>query len=368
MATFDFILSGLQGRALNNFTQAVKFLEEGMEAGEIPNIRFTEAKQFVNRGLETAWDKLVMEPYFWGGQFKEMPEEIRTAEMNLGRPAAHLLAGQLKRLQKMIGAMRSDAKSHPATTAMLKIITEAQPLGVMVNELKTKVTKRQPKPVEDRKAKYLAPMASGKAMARVQEILVEITNKSKEELAQNIQAQFNRYIDKYMEAQKEAQEAGKRLDYYDFYRARTSRYMNMEAYEIMNAVAARRVSPRDPVVIRDDAQDVLAARAKVVAEEMCNEFIYKNLAKLDSIIEKKGDFKEAKVLHTYVRYGLEGDLLFKFEDGAQFTVKLQVVIAHSKHGVRFARVPVTFHNVIMSDGSKMKTPNEEKMNTFFVEK
>lgn len=65
---------------------------------------------------------------------------------------------------------------------------------------------------------------------------------------------------------------------------------------------------------------------------------------------------------------LRGTLRFFFTDGSSFVVQNSVVWSHSIYGKAFNRFPLTFHDVIMPDGSKMPRPSEERMNTVFVGK
>ena len=99
------------------------------------------------------------------------------------------------------------------------------------------------------------------------------------------------------------------------------------------------------------------------------EFIVKNLTKLDSIVDAKGDVAIVTVISQNLGLcQLEGTLRVTFKDGALFDAKNSVVWTHSIHGKPFNRFPLTFHDVRFADGTKMPQPSEERMNTLFVGK
>src|SRR5690606_2376031 len=107
--------------------------------------------------------------------------------------------------------------------------------------------------------------------------------------------------------------------------------------------------------------------AERTAKRIRDAFIFKNLKKLSSIVEKKGDFESAAEIEGTVRLtGLSGTLIVKFKDGAQFTAQNSIVWSRSIHGTEFPRFPLTFHDVILSSGERMPRPSEERMNVVFA--
>lgn len=144
----------------------------------------------------------------------------------------------------------------------------------------------------------------------------------------------------------------------------------MEAYEIVSActVGSRVQGSRsEHYEKKQNAAEIIADKATKMAELVRESFVAKNLKKLDSIVERKGDLKEAVIVSGDLSTsGLEGTLRFTFKDGSAFTCRNSVVFAYSVHGTPFNRFPLTFHNVTLADGTKMKSPSEEKMNTEFL--
>jgi len=64
--------------------------------------------------------------------------------------------------------------------------------------------------------------------------------------------------------------------------------------------------------------------------------------------------------------GLEGSIRFHFEDGSSFVAKNAVVWSQSSKGTVFSRYPLTFHDAILPDGSRMPRPDEAGMNEVFA--
>ena len=103
------------------------------------------------------------------------------------------------------------------------------------------------------------------------------------------------------------------------------------------------------------------------AQSIRDAFIHKNLKKLHAIVDGKGNPLSIEVVREFLRMsGLEGTLRVCFDDGSSFLARNSVVLSHSVHGTPFLRYPLTFHDVVLADGSRMGRPSEERMNTIFL--
>lgn len=119
--------------------------------------------------------------------------------------------------------------------------------------------------------------------------------------------------------------------------------------------------------LRPDYKDILQKEAQKMTDEIIDGFIYKNTKKIAYILTKKNNLKTVNISNIRFNAGIvEGDIKFVFKDSSEFRVHNQVVIASSKYGKWFYRYPITFHNVKLSDGSKMEMPSELKMEKNFV--
>lgn len=360
-----------QPRYLARFEDAVGKLEQGITAGAIANPVYQDVKGTISRAFDDGFEKAIQEPFFWAGRWESLSDADKETFWAAAKPAPHTIGAWQKKLAK--------AQDSDLVEALRAFIAEVAPLGEMVVKAKDLVVKRQPKaPEADVRAKYVAPEASRTGMKQVFDLLTSITEAARADLVTLFQNRFQRYVDRFMEAQAECkamEPAARKKKYphgctpYDLYRNRQSGRMNMEAYEVVEACTkvigyGGRDSER---AVREDAAARIATMATKLADEVRENFVTKNLKKLDSIIERKGDLDEAKVVGKDISMqGLEGTLRFTFKDGAAFTCRNSVVFAYSVHGTPFQRFPLTFHDVTKSDGSKMKSPSEEKMNTEFL--
>lgn len=108
------------------------------------------------------------------------------------------------------------------------------------------------------------------------------------------------------------------------------------------------------------------ALAKKDAAAMRDEFIFKVIEKIAPIVENKGNLVGVREVSNTIQVGrLSGMLEVDFADGASFVVDNNVVYSHSVRGRPFARFPLTFHNVVLPGGGRMKQPSEERMHSVF---
>lgn len=370
MADFPLILSAVDDRRRARVEAAIADLEAAPNGG-IANPKFIEAKSFVNDVLDKAWDKNVSEKFTYGGRWKELPEAVYDA-VGFANATAHTMAGLVKKVEKA----KAKAGDHAALAAAEEYFKEAVPLANLLNAAKELIIKRQPKAAEEtQKERYSKPMAADSAVEQVKGLLIEITKQGRTELERSLKGSYDHYMKVFFQRQEEAiAESGKRFSPYDAFRNRQS--LNMDAYEVVSSCVkeVRVDDPRTQTGKRskyekaDDADQKIADRVKKVADEIEEAFVYKNLAKIDTIVSAKGDYVSGKLLSHSIRSGLEGRIRFEFKDGAAFTVQNSVVYSRSVHGTPFMRFPLTFHDVQMPGGEKMAQPSEKRMNTVWLGK
>jgi hypothetical protein len=226
-----------------------------------------------------------------------------------------------------------------------------------------RIVKRQPKAPEDVKAKYLAPRAGDGARALVQRALNEAVDAQFQAFVQTFVVRYNAEVAALIADLKAPLPADGiiRLEHVRLHRR-----------------ALQERSPRRPVATSVDrwvamtpeARDAaILERATRDAQEIRDNFVIKNLSKLDSIVEAKGDFEKITAIeHSLAMGTLEGHFLLTFKDGSSFEVRNSFVFVENQHGTRFHRFPLTFHNVRLSGGNALASPSEERMNTVFVGK
>ncbi len=114
----------------------------------------------------------------------------------------------------------------------------------------------------------------------------------------------------------------------------------------------------------------MAEQARAEAEAVRDLFVAKNLRKIASVVEAKereSAMTVCKALaHTVSLAGLSGTFRVAFADGSGFDFANSVVFKTSPLGKRFNQFPLTFHDVVLADGTKMPRPSEERMNAVFA--
>lgn len=363
MASFPLLSSVLTERRAKQLASAVEVLEKAIEDGAISNPSFNDCKADVARVLDDGWAAIVREPYFYAGKYRELGEDLYKVLDSVNTSAIHVV----KQAAKVeAGAKKINEENHPAVKAAMSYLAEAAPLANLLLKAKELIVKRVPKTVEPTaKERYSAPSSNTDEINMVKEILEKIAEDSRSQLKASLKQQYVRYLTVFEESQEKANAEGKTLEPYS--RWRRARSINMDAYEVTNACTEeKRIGGKSVYVRRADWEKIISAKVDSTAKEIEESFVFKNLGKLSSIISKKGTPTEAKVLGHEAHVGLNGRILFSFADGSSFVVQNSTVLSFSVHGTPFLRYPLTFHNVVMPDGSKMAQPSEERMNTVWL--
>jgi hypothetical protein len=110
------------------------------------------------------------------------------------------------------------------------------------------------------------------------------------------------------------------------------------------------------------AEAAIEKEAEYQTRMMFEAFVSKNLAKLSGLM---GEGSELLTVFGKLNAGLTGYMNFELVDGRAFDMSFSVVTKVSSKGHWFQQFPTRFHNVILADGSKMKTPSEAKMKKEF---
>lgn len=395
--------------------EGLAHLTQGLADGSIPNQHFIAAKDHLNRAFEYAWaiyaDKHGQSSplnIYRRMENKTAPENEKVKQFIWGffHPTAHLNAGQIKKIKAF--------PADPAWAIMLPFLEEIAPICDAITTLKDKVVKRQPKSEEEKRAiKFTPPPATTASAQKVADLLAEVVTKSFDELLKSYEDSYLGSLAGFLKAQKKA-EADKThslnepegmnrdgtIKYEEYYSLRWHCTVN-KADKLKNVTENRGYRNRIKIdmagqtvsllskamrsgwtggsvysgeykeIVAPDAEEKMKAEAFKDADELRQLFIDKNLKKIVSIVEGKGEgqMTEAKVVNTEVSLrSLEGELYFAFADGSSFRVKNSVVWSMSVLGNPFHRFPLTFHDVKLAGGVKMPMPSEARMNTVFLGK
>ncbi|WP_432262844.1 hypothetical protein [Cupriavidus sp. TMH.W2] len=349
---FPMLVSTLTPRQLKYFTEALHSVAQGLRMDAIPNPVMKDAKDSVNRVLHDGHKDLLYH-FFYSDYPNPAPEPVSDIIYG-GILYVHLVPGRLAKLDKL-------DVNHPAVDKGKAFYRELLPLSQAFEILKAKVVKKNaPKPVEERKEAFQAPRASNKTVEMVFGLLKDITDQKYQEVKEAHKKWARRLLTAYMEYVASEE---KPKDPYRYY-ARQPEERALIAALVQDNIT--RANPK-AITVRDDVEEILEWKATKHADAVRATFLSRNLHKVAAIVDAKGNFTEAKVLHVEASAdGLRGSIRFKFEDGSDFVIKKSSVWSTSIHGRHFLRFPLTFHDVTMPDGSPMKQPSEERMNLIFA--
>lgn len=83
-------------------------------------------------------------------------------------------------------------------------------------------------------------------------------------------------------------------------------------------------------------------------------FIFKATDKLARIFERKGEIPEVRPIDITINQGnMQAALSVEFSDESAFIVCSTTVFGYSSRGNLFMRIPMTFHDPVLPDGSEM---------------
>lgn len=340
---------------------AIETIEKATAQGQIANVDYKDVKDVLNRALANAWMSFISTKYTYAGKWEELPREIYEVETQINSPQAHTINAVIKKLD----AAAKKGLKHQMFDDMRAFCVEVAPLGAMVVALKDKVVKRQPKAPEDETAKYRAPYASLGTIGEVKKVLDAVTETAYQELLIRTTKLFTEALEKFLtlypvvkEQRKQGLVSGTR---------KTKEAHLLEMYREDIGMFYHDAVDSATMTRSANADKAIAAAAKQSADFTRDRFVYKNLSKIDSILERKGDFEKIESIGYAINLrGLEGTFKVTFKDGASFVMTNSVVYGRSKYNVAYVQFPLRFRNVLFGNGKKMKSASEEKMNTEFV--
>jgi len=349
MGIHQFPLLSALPRGTERLGKIVAILNPAITAGTIQNVQYEAAKYEIS-GLHEAMQHKLGNDHTFGGRFRSLPEPLQNIELTLGDP--HHIPGKLKKLEKM-------KVDHPFKSDYQAYAAEMMILVSAMAALKEKITKRQPKPEEERNKQYIPASASHGAMGVVTKVLKRITDETKHEYAKQVEDYYvmlveERFANPPTRATKGKQRTGLQVFTDSMLMSRVG-----EEWDSFEGHYKRLAS---------NWKSVVKAMADRDADDVQLGFLAKNVRKLSKIIEDKGNLKgEPEVIKIGVMTnGFYGEIRVHFEDGAVFTVRNKAVEKVSENGKPFTQFPTTFHDVKLPGGKAMSNPSEERMIEVFA--
>lgn len=346
LATTDLPLTSAMAGTSIAHLRFLQLLNDSVAAGAVANATLTELKQHFNRAIDALWKKHVSTPYFYGqGDHGTTPREL--LDFYYGDSTAlHRIEGTLRKLNA-IGVQ------HPAVDAMRQVLTEFVPVAQRLSFLKDRIVKRPVKSQEEREAaqRFVPTPATPAATRHLWEVLTRVTERNERQMVEYIAADYAKRLEFFMSASPALREKLVR---------------HFENRIAVQAGVMPRRSPQEEYTLKPDFKTALAALAQKDAAELRDAFIFKVVSKIAPIVEAKGNLASVDEVSNTISVGrLSGMLAITFADGARFLVDNNVVYSSSVRNRLFVRFPLTFHNVILADGSRMKQPSEERMHSIF---
>lgn len=359
------IYGTLKPREAERFASALEALEKAREENSIPNARYNEAKSAMTRTVERAWDALVNTPFSYNRDYPADSAEREGLYALSSPPAPH----RMNVVQRQLDAL----PAGEAASAIAGVMGELTPLMDLIAHGKSVAVKKTAAPAAPSLAQtYSAPAASGTAMATVLAELQSVTAAARSHLADMIAKQSHRFVARYLDWARERRGRQSAFDLQPYAYCRSLSQGGPSDPYLRSLLEAVTEVKRDGhgglrAVEKDEAKEVISTRAQKLADEMSQAFIERNLAKLASIVDRKGNFSGIEQLSRNLSpAGMQGALRVQFEDGSAFTAQTSVVWSVSVLGKPFTRYPVTFHDVMLPDGEQMREPSEERMNEVFA--
>lgn len=346
------------------FFAAVAKCETAREAGRILNPDFKAAKETINRVIHDAWTAAIAARYTHSGKWESLPKEVYEFSWQLGHPELHTAKGKLAKVTHT-------KLQHPMIKDMRDFLTDIAPLADLIEALKPLVkSAREPKSADEKKPGYRPPAVATEAEKLVLAVLEQVTQATYDDLLNMIFETHKRWLSAFLSFQKLSNGHG--------YAVSPREWMPGPAPQVVEKAiepSGKRLpngvgvwhGDADVWKRRSNCEEQLMEAAREQADEIRTYFVTKNLAKIASIVEAKGNLKDAsQISRTVDLRGLTGVLRFTFKDGSRFDVQNQVVWVVNSYGTHFNRFPLTFHNPVLPDGSKMPRPSQERMNAVFT--
>jgi hypothetical protein len=326
------------------FPRFLQLLNDSVAAASIANVTHTELKQHFGRALENSWEKHVSAPFFYG-QRETVPSEL--LDLYYGDSTA------LHRVEATLRKVNACGIDHPALKAMRQVLSEFVPVAHRVTALKECIVKRPVKSAEERAAaqRFVPTPATPAATKQLWTVLVQVTERNEGQLVEHFTKEYAKRLDFFMSGSPAL---------------RMKLLRDPENRAAVDAGAVPISVQRGDYQLKSNFKEGLAALAKKDATALRDGFIFKVIEKIAPIVETKGNLVGVREVGNTIQVGhLSGMLEVEFADGASFAVDNNVVYSHSVRGRQFARFPLTFHNVVLPGGGRMKQPSEERMHSVF---
>lgn len=209
-------------------------------------------------------------------------------------------------------------------------------------ELKNNISKPETKQsIQLKQREYIKGRIDSKLKSSLEDIA--------EEFRTNIETRYQQYYSNVINKFKEQEERIEKLNHDE--RSAIMPFLNRIATQY-------KVS----WILKDNINEEIKKESKRISTIIIQKFINKMFDKLGGLLIDIN--KEVKEIIKFGNHS-QGQIRFIFTDGSEFTIQNSIVSAESVLGTPFYRYPLTFHNIINSDGNKVSNPSELTLKKYF---
>jgi hypothetical protein len=326
----------------------------GVETGKIFNVHYKDAMNILNRRFEEGWGKVEYDPSMeeWRKFVKENNIPWESFFPRMGNTAS-----TIKALEKYAKTYKIPAHFIQSKIDYLKIFAPFKEINDTLK--KNTIAGRVPNP--DAVPKF-QPTYSPSDAKIVETKFKEITASIRDMKIKALHNFYTNAVNSFQNIIKDIPPTD--MNKYRFSLAQGPR----SPWTVYKNDKMRMLIVRDFVDMKkdwlpiDNVDQVILDKATRETDDFLGAYIRKNVQKLSALVGKK-PIKNIQILRaTAGAYTVESELRFDFEDGARFYVINKGVYVENQAGTQFMRFPTTFHDVVKSDGTKLASPSEEKMN------
>ena len=349
---FPLVVDNLNDYNRKLFDKGIDKLNAALKDGELNATEFKDIKRYINDSLHDAHREAIGAKYYHGGKYESIPDDLRFVG-DLG-PEIHRAAGSLKKIEKI------KDKSHSLVKDSLAFFNEIKPLTDAGQSTKDMVVKKKKAVVDKEQAaeKETKSTMSHADVKKVRTVLTKVTQKLHDGL-------YDRNVQWLQNVVKEYRSQYDPDDRKTGYLRKYSRDPYIRGI-VGKVVDFKSGASGESETMKPGYNKILKDEAERMTKDVLDRFISKNTDKLGAIVKNKNNLNQVELIRASAGRGVvEGLMRLTFGDKSSFEVNNKIVGSYSKLGKPFHRFPTTFHNVKMSDGSKMGQPSESKMKKEF---
>lgn len=355
---------------------ALETLKQALKDDSIYNVDFVEAKTILSRSFEDSVAKYVegisRSKYDDKVGYSEKSPHLTVYHANITSGSLNTAKAQVKKIKDFLKGIDKDfpESDKDALKKALEINEAGAALNELIKSLKEKVVKGR-KPVAPDPNTFHSKMGSKEAQ--------EVVRKKLESGIKEPLDEYEKYIKEWFESYV------REIDKHDIYEVPKHHsgdpISDMVFFKCFDFVETDRTTDKSVTTYKNitrnhNAKTFPSSEAEKIRKGVEARYISKNLKKLSHVVDLKGNLTSIEPLATHkAKIGnantvtIESGFKFKFDDGSEFTVINKIVSKYSHTGTPFEQFPTTFHDVKFPDGTKLKSPSEEKVvNEFGVAK